>query len=190
MEPIESGARAIPEVQGADGEGVANSLLSGTRQRLDPRAVRLMRLGEWGGTAVLAVLGAAGVGSIFLFTDWPEWIRWPGLAGVGLLVLARCFWSHFWPPIQWRHVSYRVDELGMEIRRGVVFRHVQMIPRSRIQHTDVSQGPLQRRYGLSTLTLHTAGTLHSSVELGGITRETAEAIRDFLVGDSGSDDAV
>ena len=42
------------------------------------------------------------------------------------------------------------------------------VPRSRVQHTDVSQGPLERNHGLGTLVVYTAGTDHAKVELGGL----------------------
>ena len=86
-----------------------------------------------------------------------------------------------WPPIEYRHMSYRVDAAGLEIRRGVYWKHAINVPRSRIQHTDVSQGPVERRYGLGTLAIHTAGTEHARVELPGLPHDTALAIRDHLL---------
>jgi membrane protein YdbS with pleckstrin-like domain len=56
-----------------------------------------------------------------------------------------------------------VDARGLEIRRGVFWRSVVNVPRSRVQHTDVSQGPLERSYGLGTLIVYTAGTDHAQV---------------------------
>ena len=62
------------------------------------------------------------------------------------------------------------------------------VPKSRVQHTDVSQGPLQRRFGLATLVLHTAGTQHAAVSLSGLSHEAALQIRDYLI-EGGPDDA-
>jgi membrane protein YdbS with pleckstrin-like domain len=50
-----------------------------------------------------------------------------------------------------------------------------------VQHTDVSQGPLQRRYGLATLTVHTAGTENAQVQLPGLPHDVALSIRDHLL---------
>jgi len=86
-----------------------------------------------------------------------------------------------WPAIAYRHASYRVDDLGIEIRRGVYFREVTSVPRSRVQHTDVSQGPLERRFGLGTLVIHTAGTAHSEVTVAGLDHTVAGRIRDHLL---------
>jgi membrane protein YdbS with pleckstrin-like domain len=86
-----------------------------------------------------------------------------------------------WPAIAYRHTSYRVDEAGLEIRRGVYFRTMTNVPRSRIQHTDVSQGPIERRHGLGTLVVYTAGTQHSQVKLPGLEFSVAQRIRTHLL---------
>ena len=97
--------------------------------------------------------------------------------------------SHRWPEIAYRHTFYRVDPQGIEIRRGVVWRRTINVPKSRVQHTDVSQGPLQRTYALGTLVVYTAGTDHAKVELPGLSHARAMRIRDHLL-PSGGDDAV
>ena len=74
-----------------------------------------------------------------------------------------------------------VDDAGLEIARGVYWRTVTNIPKSRIQHTDVSQGPLERRYGLGTLVVYTAGTHHSEVKLPGLEFTIAQRIRAHLL---------
>ena len=56
-----------------------------------------------------------------------------------------------------------------------------VVPRSRIQHTDVSQGPLERRHGLGTLVVYTAGTQHSEVKLHGLEFSIAQRIRTHLL---------
>ena len=88
-----------------------------------------------------------------------------------------------------RRLRYRVDESGVRIRRGVLWRKVISIPTSRVQHTDVSQGPLQRRYELATLTVHTAGTQGASIALSGLEHGVAKRLRDHLLPDHESDGA-
>jgi membrane protein YdbS with pleckstrin-like domain len=63
----------------------------------------------------------------------------------------------------------------------VFWRTVVNVPRSRVQHTDVSQGPLERRFGLGALVVYTAGTDHARIDLGGLAYETAIALRDHLL---------
>jgi len=108
---------------------------------------------------------------------------------LALAVTAGIGWIAWrWPTLEHRHTSYRIDANGIEIRRGVWWRSVIHVPRSRIQHTDVSQGPIERSFGLATLHVFTAGTEHAEVTLGGLSHSNAMAIRDHLL--AGSDDDV
>ena len=54
----------------------------------------------------------------------------------------------------------------------------------------VHQGPLQRRFGIAKLTVHTAGTEHSAVELSGLNFATAQRLRDALIENRGDIDGV
>jgi hypothetical protein len=45
----------------------------------------------------------------------------------------------------------------------------------------VSQGPLERKFELGTLTIHTAGTENASVAIDGLAHVTAIELRDKLV---------
>ena len=49
--------------------------------------------------------------------------------------------------LDYAHAGYQLDGDGLKLRRGVLWQIVTHVPRSRVQHTDVSQGPLERRYG-------------------------------------------
>ncbi len=87
----------------------------------------------------------------------------------------------WWPKVRYRYIKYRTDDNGFTIRRGVLWRGVTSIPKARVQHTDVVQGPIQRRFGLSKLVIHTAGTQDASVSLSGLPYDKALPIRDFLI---------
>jgi membrane protein YdbS with pleckstrin-like domain len=112
-----------------------------------------------------------------------------GVAAIGWIALAIGGASHamWWPVLEHRHLWYRVTPEEVRIRRGVWWRGVSSVPRSRVQHTDVSQGPIQRGFGLATLVIYTAGTQHASVPLDGLAHETAVRIRDHLIDASASD---
>lgn len=113
---------------------------------------------------------------------------WPWAAPVWLTGTAALAWlAHRWPAIEYRHTAYRVDALGMEIRAGVFWRSVTNVPRARVQHTDVAQGPFERRHGLGRLVIYTAGTEHSRVELPGLEYGVALQIRDQLLPREGGD---
>jgi membrane protein YdbS with pleckstrin-like domain len=139
-------------------------------------------------TAVCACL-MLGLAVLWLVPDVPRWLKLlltvvsPG-AAAGLAWL-----SHAWPPVEYRRTSYRIDEDRIEIRRGVIWRAVTSVPRSRVQHIDVSQGPLERRFGLGTLSVYTAGTEYSRIDLRGLDHRAALGLRDRLL-PGGTPDAV
>ena len=163
----------------------APEVLDGQEHKLDPRSITAARVtgGIW-----LAVLAAGLLVCILfqLFTGAGAfWIMMSLGAGGSFLVLIALL-SWFWPPLRYRYASYRVNDRGFFMKEGVVWRSVVTVPRSRVQHTDVAQGPLQRVFGIATLIVYTAGTEHAFVSLRGLAPETANAIRDFLI-DAGSD---
>lgn len=148
---------------------------------IDPRQVTLDRI--VGAIFCVVVFVGAVVGMLIYFfsIDSVDWIFGCVSAGVVLVFLLLAVSAVVWPPLEFRNVSWRLLPTGMEIRRGVFWKHQISIPTSRVQHVDVLQGPLQRNFGLSTLTIHTAGTSNASVELSGLNFETATELRDRLV---------
>lgn len=151
---------------------------------LDPRFIPLQREVGWYVSGVVSITLL--VASLALLG--PR--RWYWCLLIWLVGSAAVAWfSYRWPAVEYRHLGYRVDDDGIEIRSGVFFRAVSSVPRSRVQHTDVAQGPLERKYGLGRLVIYTAGTAHSRIELAGLEHQTALALRDHLL-PRGTGDAV
>jgi len=174
-----------------DSENIAD----GRERSLDPRSITVARLtgaitaAIFAGLALVAVTVLTLEGPLAL--HGPLGTLGPILSASSLLLFCGALGAlaYFWPPVRYRHTSYRVSEQGIRIRRGVVWRLAISVPRSRVQHTDVARGPIERAFDLATLVIYTAGTQHASVQLSGLQHETALAIRDYLI-DSDDDDAV
>ncbi len=165
------------------------SVADGKERRLAPASVTVSR---WSGAIPTAIISGALLLFVTLFSIFGP-VAFAGAllmyagwmlttAGLTALIL-------WWPAVRYRHTAYEVSERGIRIRRGVVWRSVSSVPRSRVQHTDVAQGPIERAYKLATLIVYTAGTHHASVSLDGLPHETALQIRDYLIA-GGEDDAV
>lgn len=143
---------------------------------LDPRFVTLQR--EIGMYTTAAMSVGLMIGS-FVVLGPRRWYWGLLIWVIGTAALA--WFSYRWAEIEYRHRAYRVDEDGIEIHSGVFWREVSNVPRSRVQHTDVAQGPLERKHGLGRLVIYTAGTAHSRTELPGLEHQTALTIRDRLL---------
>jgi membrane protein YdbS with pleckstrin-like domain len=160
--------------------GTDDSIADGMSRQLDPRWIIVQRVHAAIFLLILAAVSFFGVVALWAAS---------GIVALGLLLLplwltaigALAWHLQRWPAIAYRHTSYRVDDAGLEIRRGVYWRTITNVPRSRLQHTDVSQGPLERRHGLGTLVVYTAGTQHSEVKLPGLEFNTARRIRAHLL---------
>jgi membrane protein YdbS with pleckstrin-like domain len=177
--PEEAELQSAPSPTGPDGR----------EHPLDPRHVTVERIGGWIFFGIVGFTQLVGflLASLFASDSLIDRVVFPLF---GLAIAAGCAWlAHAWPAIAHRYASYRVDNEGIEIKRGVVWRRIISIPRSRVQHTDVSQGPLERNYGLGTLIIYTAGTEHARVQLPGLDHRVALLIRDHLLA-SGADDVV
>ncbi len=171
----------------ARAEPVNPAVSDGQFRKLDPRFIRVEQIETWIFTAVLAAVLLIGLVVQWFFGWFPAPVQIVlGVAAVGLLVALHFLMARL-PMRGYEASSYAISDRSVEIRRGIWWKHVINVPRSRIQHIDVAQGPLARRYGIGKLVLFTAGTEHSSVELDGLAHETALAIREFLLRGGGSD---
>lgn len=137
---------------------------------LDPRYKSMMRL-------VAALVGLAMfVGATIAEMAIPGWTGavWvPAALVIAYLVL-------YLPMRRYATRGYSLVDERLRVVRGVLFRSDTIVPFGRVQHIDVDQGPLERGFGLATLTVHTAGSHNASVSLPGLAHETALAMREDI----------
>ena len=71
----------------------------------------------------------------------------------------------------------RADDLL--VTRGVLVRQLVVVPYGRMQFVDVTAGPLDRRFGLATVQLHTAAAA-TDAQIPGLVPAEAARLRDRL----------
>jgi uncharacterized protein len=76
--------------------------------------------------------------------------------------------------------GYQISADRLRVVRGLLWRSDTVVPFGRVQHIDVDQGPLERFFGIATLTLHTAGNHNASVSLPGLGEELAREMREDI----------
>jgi uncharacterized protein len=137
--------------------------------RVSPRLATLRRLLSIG--VGLLVLVAVTVLAATLAT-WAA----VGVAVAGLLLLG---WG--WVVVgrsvrSWGYAE-RADDLL--VTRGVLNRQLVVVPYGRMQFVDVTAGPLDRRFGLATVQLHTAAAA-TDAQIPGLVPAEAARLRDRL----------
>jgi membrane protein YdbS with pleckstrin-like domain len=141
---------------------------------LDRGLLRLMRIR--GAVVGALLIAAAAVAEIVLRDE--VGLPWGVFLVPAVLVFAYlALWS---PPRRYRAWGYWMDGEELRVQRGVWTRVHTLVPLDHLQHIDVSQGPVERSLGICSLVLHTAGTLHSQIVVPGLTRDTAERMRDEI----------
>jgi membrane protein YdbS with pleckstrin-like domain len=155
-------------------------LVDGEDHPVDPRSVYIVRL-----IAIPVILAITVFPLLFftlgrIFNQIPVTVFLAVLATLLLLSGLALIIAYHFPAVRHRHLRYRVDPEGLRIQQGVFWRKTVWIPITRVQHTDVSQGPLQRKYDLATLTVHTAGTAGASIPLPGLEHSVAIRLSDHL----------
>ena len=96
------------------------------------------------------------------------------------VLLAYAFVAFTVPARKYRHWGYDMGTDRLRVVRGYMFYRDTIVPFGRIQHIDVDQGPIDRRYGLAKLTVHTAGNHNSTVTLPGLAHTDALAMREAI----------
>ncbi len=101
----------------------------------------------------------------------------PWLILAGLVLVAQVQLVPVFRRLAYPYLGYLAREHDFSVRYGLINRTVTTIPFKRIQNSVVNQGPLERRFGLSTLRISSAG---GSLSIPGMPFEDASRLRAFV----------
>jgi uncharacterized protein len=152
-----------------NGDGADDVDVKAWRQ-VQPGLLRMRRLLLAAWLAPLTLLAAVlppllGGGAVWMLLPVP-----PALA------LAWCWWA---AGVNWRSWRYLERDDDLLISRGVMWRQLTIVPYGRMQLVEVTSGPVERRFGLARLQLHTAAAA-TDAAIPGLAPPEAERLRDRL----------
>ena len=101
----------------------------------------------------------------------------PALAGLAGLLVAVWAWWLIGRQVAAVGYAERADDLL--VTRGIMFRELVVVPFGRMQLVDVRAGPLDRRFGIARLQLHTAAAT-TDASVPGLPTAEAQRLRDHL----------
>lgn len=80
-----------------------------------------------------------------------------------------------------QRLAYCIREHDILYRRGWLIQKIIACPFNRIQHCTVDNGPIDRKYRLSSLTLYTAGADSADITIPGLNESMAQRLREFIM---------
>lgn len=122
---------------------------------------------------LLPLGGASVVGFLVLDDAW----RWLPVAASLVVIVLSATW---YPGARYRRWHWRLTDLALELRYGVVVHRYEAVPYFRIQQIDIDRGPVDRLLGLATLQVTTASASGGG-SLPGIAAEEAPLVRQELL---------
>ena len=137
--------------------------------RVSPKLATLRRLLNIGAGAVLLV------GLTVLAAMASTWAA----VMVAVLGVAALGWGWVIVGRSVRSWGYAERAEDLLVTRGVLNRQLVVVPYGRMQFVDVTAGPLDRRFGLATVQLHTAAAA-SDAQIPGLVPAEAARLRDRL----------
>ena len=145
---------------------------SGEERGLHPTVLVLWRVQSMLTATLVAVPSLVAAGLVPI-----PFIARAAIVLVAIAVVTLAWWL---PGVSFRAWRYRLGATALELRHGVITSQRSVVPYFRVQHVDVSQGPIERRLHLARLKVHTASA-GTSGQLPGIEEERAEEIRRLVL---------
>lgn len=126
--------------------------------------------------AVLAEIPVIGVAiALWVIPDVPNFIAWI----LGALSLITLIWLWWLIGRRVRSYAYCERESDLLVTSGILFRRLVIVPYGRMQLVDVTAGPIDRAFGVTTVQIHTAAAT-TDAAIPGLVPEVAAAVRDRL----------
>ena len=119
---------------------------------------------------VAAAVAAAGIGGTWLTALFLV-VAIGALAGAG--------WAWIWAARNAASWGYAEADDDLLVTGGLMFRRLVAVPYGRMQFVDVQAGPIDRVFGIATVTLHTAST-ETAADIPGLPTEEATRLRNRL----------
>lgn len=145
-------------------------------QRISKKAVVVWRISSTI-AHIITLLVLCTVLFLHWYYDWANWIGYITYVITGLIILQAIYKIFIYPIYMQKTWRYRVDDEYIQIKHGAIEHVHLLIPMVKVLHVSTSQGPILRKFGLSTITI---GTTASSHEIPALPVDEAEDLREKI----------
>ena len=148
---------------------------------LVPLSTKYRRINIIYGTCVglifASILTVIGTGVLFdLPEDLKSLVIW-GYFTIGVITLLEVGYHYFADPLK----QYALREHDLNFQSGLIFRSMVSQPILRIQHIEIKRGLIERKAGLATLQVFSAGGASHTFTIPGLEYSDAIALRQFIL---------
>lgn len=105
------------------------------------------------------------------------WIEVWVSTGLGVIALAVLAGSAAFAAAEVRRLAYQLREHDVSLRSGVITHRTETLPFSRVQHVNLTRGPIERAVGLASLEVTSAGP---NISIPGLLLVEAERIKQLV----------
>ena len=126
----------------------------------------------------LALVGVVvGALAILLAVEAQSNVMLAVLLGIGIPVFVLLCVTLIMPVLRYKMYAWGYDDKRIIVKQGVIFRQRVVIPVCQIQDLHRTQGPIMMNFGLSGVTISTAG---SNFDISTLTTDEADRLIDAL----------
>ncbi|UIJ69956.1 PH domain-containing protein (plasmid) [Bacillus cereus] len=147
------------------------------QQKISPNAIKVWRIGD----AITYTTTLCILGILLFLQNYYAWKAWVGIICyiiIALLVISSIFELSIIPIYRQRTWRYEIDENYIQLKHGGLFMRTHLIiPMAKVQYVNTNQGPILRKFGLSTMQI---GTMASEHEIPAISEKKATELREKI----------
>ena len=134
---------------------------------------------SYSGTVIFFLVVAGVLAGVHFFAEFDiPFLLEVGILSLWLFLFLFSLWHTY---MDFQIQGFAIRERDLTYRSGVFFRSTTVIPYNRIQHAEVKQGPIERRFGLQRLEIYSAGGDGSDLYIPGLPGDRADQLRDYII---------
>jgi membrane protein YdbS with pleckstrin-like domain len=144
---------------------------------LTPIEASYLKVLRWEWLIVSLLLGVAVGLLLFFVKPLHHALRIGLLSGGWLLIILLYYWLQ---QKSFYTRAYAIRDRDVVYRRGWIIQSTHTCPFNRIQHSAVTIGPIEKRFGLASLVLYTAGSDEADLHIRGLQETTAWTLKEWI----------
>jgi len=142
-------------------------------KKISPKAITVWRTSNTLSNALTFII----LITLLFLKNYYNWYNWIGIflyIIIGYVILHSLYKITIHPIYLQRTWRYEIDKNHIQLKHGFFHTYHLIVPMSRVEYVNTNQGPLLRKFGLSSITI---GTVASSHTIPALTETEAKALR-------------